>query len=41
MSSVTKLSEKTVKLAMDAIEPLNDTISKGFQKTMKKTAKAA
>ena len=40
MSNATTLSEKTVKVCMDTMEPINDTITKGFQ-TAKKTAKAA
>lgn len=40
MSNATKLSEQAVKVCMDTIEPLNDTISQGY-KTTKKAAKAA
>ena len=41
MSNATDLSEQTIKLCMDSLEPINDQITKGFQKTAKKTAKAA
>ena len=40
MTNATTLSEKTIKICMDSMEPINDTISKGFQQQMKK-AKAA
>lgn len=41
MTSATDFSEKGIKLCMDALEPINDQISKGFQKTVKKASKAA
>tara|TARA_B100001750_G_scaffold80884_1_gene64278 strand:- start:587 stop:1000 length:414 start_codon:yes stop_codon:yes gene_type:complete len=41
MSNATDLSEKSIKLCMDAMEPINDQVSKGIQKTTKKAAKAA
>lgn len=41
MSGATELSERSIKLCMDALEPINDQISKGFQKTAKKASKAA
>ena len=41
MSSATDISEKSIKLCMDSMEPINDQISKGFQKTAKKASKAA
>ncbi len=40
MSNATALSEKTVKVCMDSLEPLNDTISQGFKATQK-ASKAA
>ncbi len=40
MSNATSLSEKTIKVCMDTMEPINDTMSKGFQ-TAKKAAKSA
>lgn len=41
MSNATTLSEKTIKVCMDGLEPINEQMTKGFQKTMKKAQKAA
>ena len=41
MSNATELSEKSIKLCMDSLEPINDQMSKGLQKTAKKASKAA
>jgi phasin family protein len=41
MNNATELSEKSIKLYMDSFQPINDQISKGFQKTAKKASKAA
>lgn len=40
MSNATTLSERTIKVCMETMEPLNDTVNKGF-KTAKKATKAA
>ena len=40
MSNATSLSEQTVKVCMETLEPLNDSMTKGFQ-TAKKTSKKA
>ena len=41
MSNATTMSEKTIKMCMDTMEPINDQMTKGFQQTAKKTKKAA
>lgn len=41
MTCATDISEKGVKLCMQTMEPINDQISKGFQKTIKNATKAA
>lgn len=41
MSNATAMSEKTIKMCMDSMEPINDQMSKSFQQTMKKAKKAA
>lgn len=41
MNCATEISEKGIKLCMQTMEPINDTLSKGFQKSMKKATKAA
>ena len=41
MSNATSLSEQTVKICMDTMEPINDTMSKGFQASKKAAKKAA
>jgi len=41
MTNATALSEKTIKVCMDTMEPMNDTITKGFQTAKKTTSKAA
>lgn len=41
MSNSTKLSEQTIKVCMEAAEPINDTISQGFKATKKAASKAA
>lgn len=41
MNCATEMSEKSIKWCMQTMEPINDQISNGFQKTMKKASKAA
>jgi phasin family protein len=41
MSGATEISEKTIKVYMDALTPINDQVNTAMQKTAKKAKKAA